>query len=295
MLAALLEAAGDAHAPWRCAALDAPALPAEALTLGAATWTVSGHTLERTGADDEVVIGVVADAAGSAPGTIAALGRLRAAFERAHVDVVLTLGGMGRSATELEATLGTLAERATWPTVALPGDLEGMTDQVAAIAALRERGATVLDGRLVRWIELPGATVGTLPGAGSSLRLVAGDDGCVWRAADISKVYTELTARKGVRIVASAEAPRAIIDGEPTGELALNPPQPVEVALHGPAAPAPSRAATGGRDGKKVSLTPGTADATPRLPDPHASSAGLLVVRRASWSWKPLVELDHQR
>ncbi|NVB78221.1 MAG: hypothetical protein HOV81_07495, partial [Kofleriaceae bacterium] len=195
----------------------------------------------------------------------------------------------------LEATLGTLADRATWPDVALPGDLEAMPDQVTAIAALRKRGAVVLDGRLVRFIEMPGTTVGTLPGAGSPARLVAGAEGCAWRADDISRLYTDLTARPGVRVVASAEAPRASVDGEATGELALTPPQPVEVALHGPAVPAPSTATSGNRDGKKVSLSPGTSDATPRLPEAHAPSAGVLVVHGTSWSWKPLVEPDHQR
>ena len=98
VLAALLHAADGARVPWRCAALDAPALPAEDLTLGPATWRVDGHSLKRTDPDDELVIGVVADAAGAAPRTIAALGRMRAALEAAKVDLVITLGGMGSDA-----------------------------------------------------------------------------------------------------------------------------------------------------------------------------------------------------
>jgi hypothetical protein len=287
VLAAILDAAGRETAPWRCAARDTPEPAREELSTGEARWQVAERTLARVGDDREVVIGVVADAAGSAPKTIASLGRLRGQLDAAAPDLVITLGGMGRTPDQLAATLGTLGDRATWPVVALPGDLEATSAHVAAIATLRQRGAIVLDGRLVRWIQLPGATIGTLPGAGARERLVAGWDGCAWRADDVALLYAELTARPGVRVVASAEAPRQMIDGEPAGELALVPPMPIEVALHGPLHAGASKAVRGGRDGARVVLSPGTADGTTRLPA-HVPSAGLLVIRDGTWSWRPL-------
>ena len=166
---------------------------------------------------------------------------MRAALGDAKVDLIVTLGGMGRTQADLEATLGTLAERATWPVVALPGDLEAMTrTRSAAIAELRKRGATVLDGRLVRWIELPGATVGTVPGTGST------------RTARRRRRRLRVARRRHREAVHRAHrqagrprrwrAPRhraPMVDGEPTGELALSAPQPVEVVLHGPHGPCP--------------------------------------------------------
>lgn len=289
VLGAVLAAADEARAPWRCAALDTPMLPDLALATGERRWQLGGRTLRRTDRDDVIAIGVVADAANASPRTIAALARLRGELERSAPDVVLTLGGMGSTQAELEATLGTLAERAPWPVVALPGDLEPVTAQAAAIAALHERGVTVVDGRLVRWVELAGVTLATLPGAGARERLTAGDDGCQWRADDIAKLASELTAKPGMRIVASSEAPRTTVAGEPAGELALVPAQPVEVALHGPVSPAPSPPRAGSRDGARVALSPGTADAMRRLPDAHAPSAGILVIRAGTWSWRPLV------
>jgi hypothetical protein len=289
VLGALLAAADHAKAPWRCAALDTPALADAEIATGDRRWQLGGHVLRRIDGDDVVAIGVVADAANASPRTIAALTRLRSELEHATPDLVIALGGMGSSQAELEATLGTLAEHASWPVVALPGDLEPMSAYVAAVAALRERGAPVLDGRLVRWIEQPGATIGTLPGAGAAERLVAREEGCQWRADDVAKLYGALTAKPGIRIVASAESPRVYVDGEPAGELALVPVEPVEVALHGPVSPAPSPAKAGSRDGARVVLSPGTADATRRLPDPHVPSAGLLVIRGGTWSWRPLV------
>jgi hypothetical protein len=292
LIAALLGAADQASAPWRCAAIDAPAFGAEEIKTGDRAWRLASQTLERVAPDNESVIGVVADAAGAAPRTIAALGRIRAALEAAKVDIVLTLGGMGTTAEEIEATLGTLADHASWPVIALPGDLEPMTAHIHAIATLRARGDAVLDGRSLRWIDLGAATIGTLPGGGAIERLAAGADGCAWQPADIIKVTTELTAKRGIRIVASTEAPRQPIDGEAGGELALIPSKalPTDIALHGPLTPVPSPARTGTRDGAGIGLSPGTVDATPRLPAPHRPAAGVLVVRGASWTWRPVVD-----
>jgi hypothetical protein len=164
-----------------------------------------------------------------------------------------------------------------------------MTEHLAALAALRRRGVPVVDGRLARWIELPGVTIATLPGAGARERLAGGNDGCQWRADDVTKLYLELTAKPGLRILASSEAPRTTIDGEPAGELGLAPQQPIEIALHGPLSARPSPARTGSRDGARAPLSPGTADAVRRLPDPHVPSAGVLLVRAGTWTWRPLL------
>lgn len=289
VLAAVLAAADQTRAPWRCAAPDVPALADLAFATGERHWQLGGRMLRRTDPDDVLAIGVVADAANASPRTIAALARLRAELEKSAPDLVLALGGMGSTQAELEATLGTLGERAAWPLIALPGDLEPVTAHVAAVSALRKRGVHVIDGRLTRWIELPGATIATVPGAGARERLAPADDGCQWRAEDVAKVYTDVSAKAGMRIVASSEAPRTTIRGEATGELGLLPAQPIEVALHGPVVPAASPGRSGTRDGARALLTPGTADAMRRLPDAHTPSAGLLVIRAGVWTWRPIV------
>jgi len=153
------------------------------------------------------------------------------------------------------------------------------------VAALRKRGDSVVDGRLARWIELPGATIATIPGAGAQARLVAGADGCGYGKRDVDQLLTELGAKPGLRIAASAEAPR---EGD-AGEMAIAA-TGIEVALHGPTAPAPSPARDGGRDGKAIALSPGTSDATTRLPEPHRPSAGVLTIKGKTWSWKPLLD-----
>jgi hypothetical protein len=276
-LSAVLAAADVTRVPWRCTTPTTTALTDETRD----GWQVGDHSLTSTAARPELRIGIVSDTGGSAPATLAALARLRVKLGAA--DLVVTLGGMGTTRSELEATLGTLADKAPWPVVALPGDLEDEDAQVAAIAALRGKGSFVLDGRQVRWIAADTATLATVPGAGAKERLVAGGDGCAWRTADVAKIYDELAGKPGLRIALASEAPRA----GGTGELPLVPPPGIDVVVHGASRLSP---AMQGKRGTTANLSPGTADASPRLPETHAPSAGLLVIRGTAWSWQPLVD-----
>jgi hypothetical protein len=290
-LAAALAAADDASEPWRCGAPDGPSLVDETLKTGERTWLLGGRVIRLEG-EGRVAIGAVADAAGSAPATLATLGRLRAGFE--DVDLVLSLGGMGATRGELEAVFAALTDRASWPLVALPGDLEPATAQAEAIAAARQRGSAVIDGRLVQRIELPAATIALVPGAGAESRLVAGSDGCSYRSEDAAAMFADLTPRDGLRIVASAEAPRHDVDGEPRGDriVTAGAGQQIDIALHGPTGGAATPARSGRRDGSAAALTPGSSDATPRLPGPRRSpTAGILTVQGNAWSWKPIADV----
>ena len=292
-LTAALAAADQARAPWRCAAPDGPVAADSTIPVGPHTWTLTGHTLSRAGKPAEFVIAAIADAGGAAPATLAAIARLRTKLTRA--DLVLVLGGMGTTQVELEATLGVLGDHPTFPIVVLPGDLESVPALTAASTALRSRGVIVLDGRLIHSIDVPGLAIATLGGAGARGRLVAADDGCAYRDGDVAAALVALTARPGIRILASAEAPRSLRGGEAGGELALTAGagQEIDIALHGPTAPGASRSRTGSRTGAAVALTPGTVDATPRLPGPAAPpTAGLLTVSGDSWTWKPIADAE---
>lgn len=289
-IAAAIAAADQSREPWRCAAPDGPGGADETLTAGAHTWQLGARVM-KLDATGEIAIGVIADAGGSAPETLAALGRLRARL--AHADLVLSLGGMGATRAEFEATFAAIADRAAWPLVALPGDLEPVPAQTEAIAAARRRGAAVIDGRLVQRIELPSATIALVPGAGAASRLAAGTDGCLHRAGDVASAFADLTPRTGLRILASTEAPRQTERGEPTGELAMTvgAGQQIDIALHGPTSGAATPARSGHRDGAAVPLTPGACDATPRLPGPRRSpTAGLLTLQGNAWTWTPVVD-----
>jgi len=282
-LAAALAAADHAREPWRCSAADLPALEAPAM----AGWTVTEHGLVHAG--DDLVLGVIADAGGDAPKTLAALGRLRERMDVAKVDAIVALGGMGASEHELEATLGVLAAAHSntppMPVIALPGDLETVTAETAAIAALRAHGAIVIDGRLAHSIDAGSASLATVPGAAVP---VDAKDGCAWTAAEVARIYAELSAKPGLRVALVAGAPRDDHDG-PAGELALVPDPAIDVIVHGPIRPEPSPEAHGGRDGARLRISPGTSDATPRLPETKPPAAGILAIRGEAWTWSPLV------
>ena len=296
-LVAALEAADDARVPWRCAAPDGPDLTEE--VVGA--WKLTGHGMRRA-AGGTITIGVIADAGGAAPATIAALGRLRPKLE--DVDLLLVLGGMGTTRGELEATLGTIANDASWPTVVLPGDLESVGALGEAIATLRAKGLLVVDGRLAQRIELPNVLIATVAGASDASRLVAGADGCEYHAEHVAAALADLTAFAGIRILAAAEAPRtastlealrAGLGATDAGERALVPgaTQEIDVSLHGPVDVEASPARTGGRDGAAVPLTPGTSDASIRLPGPRrATTAALLTITGTAWKWRPIADRD---
>ena len=71
----------------------------DTLALGGHTWRLSGHALTRDGAPAaDIAIGVIGDAGGAAPATLAAIGRLRGKLDAAKVDVVVVLGGSARPA-----------------------------------------------------------------------------------------------------------------------------------------------------------------------------------------------------
>jgi hypothetical protein len=290
--AAAPTAAAGAREPWRCAAPDGPGAPDEILAIGGQRWRVAGHTLTLEGdPPGELAIGVIADAAGSAPATLAALRRLRDRLGR--VALVVSLGGMGTTAEDLDAVFAALADRAAWPLVALPGDLEPVPAQIAAIALARRRGAAVVDGRLVQRIALPGVTIAVLPGAAAVTRLAAGADGCRYRNADVTTALAELSQQPGLRVAALAEPPvtgaersaRALAAGGGAGAIDLV----LRAPIHGGA----TAARTGGRDGAMIALTPGSSDATPRLPGgPRIPTAGVLTVRGHGWTWQPVADVN---
>ncbi|MDX2092817.1 MAG: hypothetical protein SFX73_33430 [Kofleriaceae bacterium] len=289
-LGAALEAADRAKAPWRCAATDGPTLSEETLAVGGQTWKLAGYGLVRDG-KGAVTIGVIADAGGASPATLAALGRLRGKLGEAVV--VVALGGMGTTQAELEATLGALADRASFPVVALPGDLESAPALAAATQAMRKRGQVVIDGRLAHTIDAGGATIEVVAGTLAATRLAAGDDGCLVAEQDAQAAVAMASERTGVRILASAEAPRATSEGEATGDLAITAPSgAIEVALHGGTGQVASPARSGKRGNDAAALTPGSADATPRLSGPPKPTAGLLIVNGDAWSWKPVTDSE---
>lgn len=300
-LRAGLEATATAPAPHRCARLDAPgeavAAP-ESLSMDAP----GGRTLRRRGpelriepGDARLTLGLVADARGA----VDALPRVRDAFSAAGVELVISLGGMGRDRETIAQVIGALASEAGatdgWLVLAMPGDWESIPAHRAAAAALADRG--VIDGSRVRFVDMDGVRLATLPGAPHRTRLAAGRDGCVYTAGDAAEVVAALAAYPGVRALLAHAPPRQEPDGLgadgpraarptdvghtgiPIGERALADAlraTPVDVVMHALVASAPDepRGALPTSRDAPVILAAGSLDPLARLVRDPADFAG---------------------
>lgn len=155
-----------------------------------------------------LVIGVVADSRGARPPTLKRLRTIRAAFDRDKVNLIISLGGMGRNEADIYAALRALATPAGPTVVAIPGDREAVAAHRAAIARLAGTGAKVVDGSSVRFVDTGAAVVGTLPGVARAAQLVAGADGCVHTDADVDAFAKRLAGFDTLRIWAGYAPPR---------------------------------------------------------------------------------------
>jgi hypothetical protein len=276
-----------------CASLDGSDAIVTTAQVGSG-WTLTHRTLTQAAgpAAATATIGVIADAGGAAPATLAALGRLRAQLDAAHIDALIILGGMATTADDLGAAWTALAANATFPTVVVPGDLEPAAAHAAAIASAQQHHLPVIDGRQIRWLELANATVALLPGVGAASRHAAGNAGCGYTAAELHDVVAALADRPTLRVLAAVESPRTFTSlSDATGDLVLPTDARArpDVVLHA-AADSATGATTGGRDGNAIPLSPGPADATPRLAPRHHPTAGVLVVAGDRWTWRVLAD-----
>jgi hypothetical protein len=307
MIVAAMRAAEVVRAPWRCARLRSdttpPATP-DVFDAGGRRWTVDGPTLTVEPAGDGVRLGLVADARGDSDAAVAALTRLGTPFTEARVDVVVAVGGMGASEDELVHTLEPLG-RGGWPVIAIPGDRESWPALRRAVARLRGRGAPVVDGAQVRFIEAGGVVMATLPGMPFRERLAAGDDGCRHDEADVGAVLAALAARspdgkagRRPRVLLSPRAPRTAGDGSDLAQGGVHAGDvglaralaevAVDLVVHGQVAErplVPGRAPRG-----PVVLAAGAVDPAPRFDDRGmrlpAQAAVVAVDRRGGIAWR---------
>jgi len=252
---AAIAVAEEIREPYRCAGwgeeeagddrdAGVPAEP-EVVTAYGRQLERAGHTLRVSGGNRELVIGFVADARGASPHTLAHIAAVRAAFEARGVELVISLGGMGRDEAEITSVLDALARDARWPVIAVPGGRESLPAHRAAVDAVADSGrAVVYDGASVRIIEMDGVAIGTIPGIAEPGQLMAGNDGCVHEVESLVVSVNELARLPTPRVLASYAPPRqrgeggsdvgagGVHIGEPALALAVAAADPVAV-VHG--------------------------------------------------------------
>ncbi|MCG8418664.1 MAG: hypothetical protein MJE77_12055 [Proteobacteria bacterium] len=261
---------------------------------GGHKWQRSGYTLRMHPPAARLVLGVVADARGVATH----LSWIKRAFADRGVELVVSLGGMGGTETELAELLSALAKPASWPLVAIPGERESVLAHRAAVASLRDAG--VVDGSRTRLIAVGLIALATLPGAPYRRRLIAGSDGCLHTEEDGREITSLLASMPGPRILLSHVPPRqrgtaasdVTSSGIHVGELWLTRAiveARIQLAVHGLIAPL-GRSGRGERPvgESPVFLAAGSADGTL---DPSTESVFHLEYRPSGSTIHPTLAL----
>jgi len=251
---------------------------------------LSGHKSETMdGGDSTLVLGVIADTRGARAATLKRLEAIRKQFDEAGVELVVSLGGLATNAVDIKAVLASIAQPATRPVLALPGDREAVDQHRQAVAALAKSGANVFDGSLTRFVTSNGVSLGTFPGVAKPSQLIAGPKGCVHTRADADEFAAQLAKKSGVRVWLGYAPPRQIdkdasdvtTEGVHIGERSLT--QAVRksrarVVLHGLV----DEAATGSKGAstadKPVILAAGAADSLPSLTRTNKRRTGTALV-----------------
>ncbi|MGZ3443472.1 MAG: hypothetical protein ACXVDD_28315, partial [Polyangia bacterium] len=140
-------------------------------------------------------LGAIADSNGTAPATMANLGRLGRVFSEEHVDAVLALGDLGANEEEIAAVLIAVGAAARAPVLALAGEREAENSFHAATKRVQAAGGDVVDLVDTRLVDTGAIDIVSVPGYPFSHK------GCHYSAADLDGVDRLVAARKQPRLL----------------------------------------------------------------------------------------------
>ena len=137
----------------------APTLPRSPMAR-LAGFSLAGHT--ATGTD--ATVGVIADAGGASPATLAALGRLRGKLDAGPRRCRDLARRHGRDAGRARGVARRARDRRELAVVAIPGDLEPARRTTPRSPRCARRAPRSSTAARAHWIELTGATIAHAPG-----------------------------------------------------------------------------------------------------------------------------------
>ncbi len=178
--------------------LDQLAAPS-ALPLDHGSATLHGWHLDwqpPAGASAHVTVGVLGATKDAYEDTLANLDHFLAAFDAAGVDVIVLAGDIGYTPEDIAVVLDRVA-RAGRLTLAIAGNAEPVRGFHMAVGQVAKRHPNVIDGNLVRLVELGPASLVTMPGYYEP-RFIASDDGCHYERDDVeglTPIFEQAQAR----------------------------------------------------------------------------------------------------
>ncbi len=135
--------------------------------------TIAGQSYERNGykltwkgeadADASVTVGVIASLNEASSDNLFNIERYLGFFKEGGAEMILVAGDSGEDRATIEAVLTALAA-ADLPILAIAGNRERTTDFTDAVAAVSKGHPNVLNGNRIRYVDLPGLDIITLPG-----------------------------------------------------------------------------------------------------------------------------------
>lgn len=190
----------------------------ETVDLGGRKAEVNGYQLKLLGdadADDQAVIGVIANANEASGENLLNLQRYLAILKENKAELIVLAGDSGDDKEGIQAVLKAVSEGGL-PVLAIAGNRESKADYVDAINALRKERPNLINGNRVRLVEWDDVSLVTLPGYHDPRYIHAGAQGCQYYKEDVAALQKAATGAKGPLFLVSHGGPKG------TGPAALD-------------------------------------------------------------------------
>ncbi len=184
----------------------------ETVKIGERTLELSGYLARVTSAadaDDEVKIGVIANANEASPENLFNFERYKQFFQESGVELIVVAGDSGDDRASIQTVLRSFADTGL-PVLAIAGNRESKADFVDAVNAVRKEKPNLLNGNRVRHLDWDDVDLFTLPGYHDPRYIHAESKGCQYFQQDVDALG---------KIAKNANDPAVLVShGGPNGQ-----------------------------------------------------------------------------
>lgn len=180
---------------------------AKVFEAGGKSFSLKGARLDETSkdADDQLVLGVVADINEDTPDNLANLDAIIKFFKDGKAEGVIIDGDLGEDQKQIEAVLSKLTESGL-PLFAIAGNRDGRAAFNDAVAAVAARYPGLFNLNQIRAVLFDDGALVTMPGYHNKLYIHA-EDGCAYGPADLEATKPAIAAAAGKTVVFVSHGP----------------------------------------------------------------------------------------
>lgn len=190
-----------------CMATYTETAPTKEIEVGGKKFALRGGRVDEvsTDADDELVLGLVADVKEDTADNLANLDQILKFFKEHKAEGIVIDGDLGDDQKQIEAVLNKLSE-AGLPMFAIIGNREGRAAFNGAVASVSARFPGLVNLNAVRAVVLDDGALVSVPGYHNKVYIHA-EDGCLYGPADLDATKPALAAAKGKTTVLISHGP----------------------------------------------------------------------------------------